>query len=345
MLASEKTKIDNIRLLGRLAIFFALLTLVLFLLSGLAFISMRGMYYFEPFYDIEDDTVDVVFVGSSNAYCAFSPIRLYEKTGLSAQVFGSSNQSCAADYLWAKEAYEAQKYRVLVVEVGSFMNPYGEPKRNIEALNSMKKGKNYFELLRIHGVRGVHVIFPVFYFHDLWRNINNASFAKQPNGELDTFRGYYPIGSHYKEEKIRIIDSEYELNNQLNLEYIDKLLDFCEEKDILPIFVKTTTATDDAWPKWWHDAVASFAETRGVTYIDFNTQENLDAAGILPIDLATDGVHLNISGAHKTTDYIGQYLIGHMERSFTLYDSEDDISEEKIREYYAFMDKVWEDNK
>lgn len=96
------TKKEVCKIIG----FLAVLLMALYGCSLICFRNLRGFNDHEDFYNCEQDTVDVIFVGGSMSYSGFSPMELYEKYGISSYNFGTSNQSMLAGYLWAMEACE-----------------------------------------------------------------------------------------------------------------------------------------------------------------------------------------------------------------------------------------------
>lgn len=327
----------------RIIIFGILLVLALCRLSDMALVNLRGMYNYEPFYEIEKNTVEAVFVGPSTCYCGISPMRLYDQYGISAQVFGSSNQSMLSNYLWAKEAYKSQKYRVLAVEASSVMFPYGEPKRNIAALYSMGKSGTYFELAYRHKFKGINVLLPVIPYHDFWKKIEEYNYQKNPNPETAKLRGFCPIGSHFMEEGILLADSQDGQILSINTEYLDEIVNFCDENQIKLVLFKTAMCNEEQWSSSWHNTIQNYADSRGIEFVDFNTAEYLEAAKLnMQKDVAEDGNHLNISGAHKVTDWFGDYFVNMQNVEWNFYNSDDEFSEEVICEYYQLTNAMLE---
>ena len=102
----KKNKLYRIIIFG--LVFFS----ILFGVSRFFLRFLRPSNNHEYFYSIPENSIDVVFVGSSHSFCCFSPVELYDRYGISSYNFSSSNQSMLASYLWAKEAYDYQKYEV-----------------------------------------------------------------------------------------------------------------------------------------------------------------------------------------------------------------------------------------
>jgi hypothetical protein len=96
-----------------------------------------------------------------------------------------------------------------------------------------------------------------------------------------------------------------------NAEIIEDLNDICIKNDCKLLLVKTPmqiTALEHptSWSKLRHEAARDFAKQYNITFIDLNYDVDIG------IDWAHDtcdhGIHMNLNGAQKVTEYIGDYL-------------------------------------
>ena len=72
---------------------------------------------------LEDNTVDVLFVGSSSIHDGISPMKLYEETNISSYNMSVSGQTMGTNYYMLKYAFETQKPKVVFLNA---LNLYGE---------------------------------------------------------------------------------------------------------------------------------------------------------------------------------------------------------------------------
>ena len=89
--------------------------------------------------------------------------------------------------------------------------------------------------------------------------------------------------------------------------YLDKLTQLCKENDVQLLLVKAPTL----YPYWydeWDQQIEDYAAENDLTYINF-----LDLQDEMGIDWSTDtydgGLHLNLAGAEKMSDYMGKILV------------------------------------
>lgn len=69
------------------------------------------------FYAEDKNSIDVLVVGSSNAFCTIDPLVLYEEEGIAAYDFCSSSQPMNLSLLYVKEAFKKQTPKVVALEV------------------------------------------------------------------------------------------------------------------------------------------------------------------------------------------------------------------------------------
>ena len=101
--------------------FLALLTLILIPLSRLLARKSLALPWntttkISGFYNEEQNQFEVMFFGSSHAYAAFSPLELWEETGVKSYVFATQQQPLWATYTYIKEALKTQSPSLVVVE-------------------------------------------------------------------------------------------------------------------------------------------------------------------------------------------------------------------------------------
>ena len=70
------------------------------------------------FYEEPEDTIEVLFLGSSYTISSVIPIELYEKYGICAYNMGTEQQPVLASYYWLKEVYErhSQSLKTIVFD-------------------------------------------------------------------------------------------------------------------------------------------------------------------------------------------------------------------------------------
>jgi hypothetical protein len=120
-------------------------------------------------------------------------------------------------------------------------------------------------------------------------------------------------------------------------EYLDRITALCKAHDIELLLLKAPSR----YPYWygeWDEQMVNYADEHGLNYIN-----TLELAGEINLDFKADtydaGLHLNLYGAEKLSDYLGNYL----RETYTLEDHRNDsqlsiIWDKKISAYYAMKE-------
>lgn len=74
---------------------------------------------YRGFYQMNKNTVDVLFLGSSHTACGFSPQELYDAYSIRSYNLGSNIQSLWTSYYWLKEALQNQSPKAVVLDIYS----------------------------------------------------------------------------------------------------------------------------------------------------------------------------------------------------------------------------------
>lgn len=319
--------------------FLTVVACLLLLCSKIAFLNLRGFNDHEAFYDCEDDTIDVIFIGGSMAYTSFCPAELYDNYGISSYNFGTSNQSMLAGYLWAMEANEHQNCKVIVAETMAIPMSHGDVATDIRSLFSMGINHNYLQLATVYKRNSYKVLFPIFVLHDSWE-ISDKTFQKVGNESNQYLRGFVPLfsmaGEEYQES---ILDGDQTATEYLKFPYLDCLREYCEEHGIKLILVKTLMASNEInnWNDGYHNVVQKYADTYNIPFIDFNSAKYMEDAGlVISDDVAADLRHMNYSGAQKVTDYLGEYILQLDGIELNLY-RDPKYDYEALEEYYSII--------
>lgn len=75
-----------------------------------------GIYSMTQFYELEENTVDVLVLGSSHAYMSFNTGALWREYGISSYVLTASAQPLWNSYYYLKEALKTQRPKLIVLE-------------------------------------------------------------------------------------------------------------------------------------------------------------------------------------------------------------------------------------
>lgn len=269
------------------------------------------------FYDMPNNSVDVLFLGSSQMFCSINAQKLTKECGISAFDFGSNSEPLPAVYYYLQEALKYQTPKVVGVEVVEYFD--GE-------INYIKIARSYltmplslekYESLKtiLDGNQkeaALYCFIPLFAYHSLWNQINPVkaalslvtSYAKTDN----SLRGFVER-DHIEPSEIAYLqdeEGEYVTPNDKGIKAISDIANLCEEKGIKLFFFK---APSNVWTRTDSKVVKEFMKKNGLTYFEMN--DYLDEIGIDGNTDFYDSGHLNTTGASKATAFMEKYLMEH----------------------------------
>ncbi len=285
---------------------------------------------------------DVIFVGDCEVYESFIPARMWEKHGISSYVRGSAQQLVWQSYHILRETFEYETPKAVVFNVLALK--YGVPQSeafNRMTLDSMKLSK--YKLDAIHDSmtedeNTLDYIFPLLRFHSRIGELGTDDFKyilKSPKMSHSGYlmqKGIVPMTEADAEEGRELLD--YTLP-ETAMEYLEKMRLLCEQNGSELILIKSPT---NSWAYWWYDEwdeqIRAYASEKNLAYYNL-----IDAAEEIGIDYSTDtydaGVHLNVYGAEKLTDYFGELLVRrHGMENLTHTSQAKDAWNIRVEEYY-----------
>lgn len=270
----------------------------------------------DSFYKTEKNSVDALIVGSSSVFVGITPLELYEDFDISAYTRGNSTQAPAITYMNIKETYKYQKPKVVIMGVSSLFANYDVDENKPRLIRGTDDKKISIEKLEVAAYVAsnsdeqnfIDYIFPIFRYHDRWKNITAEDVIDTLYPAHDYMRGQYTV---YKSVPITARDKvdtsvEPEEYNQESWHWYKKAIDYCKKQGSEVVVVYMPTAD---WSYGRYITAKKLMDETGVDYLDFNLEEMITATEIdWSKDFYNDG-HVNLVGAEKITQYIGQYLI------------------------------------
>ncbi|WP_405374979.1 SGNH/GDSL hydrolase family protein [Pseudobutyrivibrio sp.] len=268
--------------------------------------AMIGEYY--------DDPTDhnVVFIGDCELYENISPVYLWENFGINSYIRGSAQQLIWQSYYLAEETVEREHPDVIVFNVLSMK--YNTPQN--EAYNRMTLDGMKWSSSKVDSIKAsmteeesmIEYMFPLLRYHSRWSDLNADDFKYLFRRDKVTFNGYYMrVDEKPADDNIPkgrpIIDYQF---GDTAYQYLDKLTKLCKDNDIELILVKAPSLFPYWYPQW-DKQMEDYAAANDLTYINF-----LDYQDSIGLDWDKDtydgGLHLNLSGAEKLSEYFGQIL-------------------------------------
>ena len=234
-----------------------------------------------------ENSIDVVFIGDSEAYSSFSPLQMWEENGFTSYVCATSQQQLPYGNTLLHRATQNQRPRVVVIETNSVYAPFSADEAILRTLQDA---------------------FPVLEFHDRWKTLTSGDFSADATSTYShDMKGFYlckDVSAADATGYMAPSDDAQEIP-LINKLYLRQMVDYCRKIGAEPLLVSTPSTV--CWNTARHNGMAAFAHELGVSYLDLNT-------GPTKVDINWSaetrdaGDHLNLSGAQKVSNYLGAYL-------------------------------------
>ena len=291
-------------------ILFYILNIILlpeWVINNDATLSTRGIY------EEEKNSLDVVFVGSSNIYNGISPLEIWQETGITSYSYASPEQKIWLSYYAIQELFAYQKPKVIMLDMNEAFADDNLEEDNIRKLfDNMKLGKAKINAINDeflnYGIEDkLSYIFPIIRYHTRWNNLSTKDIKRLFYDYDSTYKGYSLSKSiepfegntdylNYTDETTNI--------NDISLKYLDKIVELCKEQETELVLIDMPSP--NTWSYSRHRAVEEYANSKKIKFLELNC---IDEIGI---DWNTDtqdaGWHLNVNGASKVSRYVANYL-------------------------------------
>jgi len=289
------------------------------------------------YYEEEFDH-DVLFIGDCEVYENYVPAVLWENYGINSYIRGSAQQLIWQSYYLLEDSLRYEKPEVVIFNVLSMK--YNEPQH--EAYNRMTLDGMRWSMSKVNSVRAsmtddeefMEYVFPLLRYHTRITELTNEDVTYLFDRPQVSYNGYYMRVDTKAAENVppgkKLGDYNFGSNAY---EYLDKMTELCKKEGITLILIKAPSL----YPYWydeWEAQIEDYAEKNNLLYINF-----LELKEECELDFSKDtydgGLHLNLWGAIKVTNYLGEVLSS--ECGLENRSGEEHLSsvwDEKLKEYY-----------
>lgn len=245
----------------------------------------------ESFMLEKKNSLDVIFLGDSESYANFSPLHIWNESGITSYVMGVSAQRLCDTYELLKRSVENQDIKLVVLETNCLYRDSSTYSSDDDD-SVMKTASD---------------IFPVLKYHSRWKEFVPGKSASEHSKEERNYKGFrlrFDTEPYTDGEWMHETDAVEEIAEN-NIAYLEQIKSFCDERGIE--FVLISAPSPDCWTYERHNAVGAWADANSVDFLDLNLMDEE-----LGIDWATDtrdaGNHVNYFGAEKVSGYVSVYF-------------------------------------
>lgn len=285
-----------------------LLLAVLLFRIGCALMPARTTYgaVWSSYLQEEPESVDLLILGSSRAYCDLIPAEIYQKTGISAYCNCGPSQTASLTYYYLRESLRTQKPKYVFVEASSLW--YGKNEDHSKTNVLYMPGSINRILAGAACEKGVLelALFPLEEFH---YRIYSFAQDKAPEQDGVMLCGYTPLSKSepQSERRLRIPNVQPENATYLyNLDWFRKMAELCDNEGIQCVFFISPTMLD--YTEAQTERMLADLQALPCRAVEDWT-DLIDGIGINNETDWYDGIHFNQRGAEKFTDFFSNYLL------------------------------------
>lgn len=292
--------------------------------------SMVSQYY------NEEKDHEVIFIGDCEVYANFSPMVMYEESGIKAYVRGSSQQLIWQSYYLLEETLKYETPKVVVLNVNSMRYDRNSTAvseaYNRLMIDNMKWSKMKIDLIKNSMTEEesfISYVFPILRYHSRFDELTKEDFEYLFKNKANTYNGFLvnknvkPVTNLPTQRKL----ANYKFDDEC-YEYLQKITDLCKENRIELVLIKAPSV----YPYWYeeyNEQIEKFAKENNIDF--YNLLDNVEEIGInYQTDTYDGGLHLNLNGATKLSKYFARLLM----KNYGLTDfSGDELYNKKLEEY------------
>lgn len=235
----------------------------------------------------KENTIDTLFLGDSESYTSFIPMKIWKEYGITSYVCGTPSQKLYYTDFFLQKAFQNQKPKLVFLETNAlFRRVYFEDEFN----NKLSE------------------FFPILKYHDRWKTLQKNDWSlKKKYTYTEDAKGYIHNTTKNPASTAGYMTptDQMEVMTDKNMAYLKKIISFCKKNNTKLILVSTPSTKN--WNYKKHNTIEKIAKEYDIGYLDLNTLRKE-----IPIDWNNDtrdkGDHLNYYGAVKVTKYIGKYI-------------------------------------
>lgn len=241
-----------------------------------------------------EDTIDILAIGDSNMQQTFSPMLLWHEKGYTSYTCGSPLQKTWDSYYLLDEFLERQSPRLVIFETDGIFSPRDDTEA--DAANEV-----------VEAMLGE--MFPVVTYHDRWKDLTLQDIMSKPvytwKNERKGFRLDMTVDGEEAAPRDRSKDREKEPMRLAVRLFLDRFAARCQREGIALLFI--TAPSMEGWDMAIHNTMQEYTKKHGIPYLDLNLKQK-DIGIDWEQDTSDGGTHLNLTGSHKVTRFLADYI-------------------------------------
>ena len=287
--------------------------IVYFVIHSLSFRYSDGIMGLDRYYELPDDSVDLLILGSSHAFEDINTAYLFDNYGISSFILAGSIQPMWNTYYYLEEALDYQTPQMIVLEAYTTTLAYDYSdnsriiKNNYGIRNSYRKYQSLKESVSQDEFDDYYLEYRQWHSRYTEMAANNYDcYYEKPLYQYFMGFGVNFKTTEYERNDAKISDESLNMKNKSE-KYYRKIIELCQEKNIPLVIVVSPYIVTQREQKIYNYAEA-IAEEYAVPFVNYNSEEYYD---LLDIDFQSDFAdqgHLNYKGNLKYTQAIAELV-------------------------------------
>ena len=275
-----------------------------------------GIWQMKKFYEENDNSIDVIFLGSSHMFVNANTPTLWDEYGIASYDLGGSVQPYWNTYHYLIEAFKTQKPKVVVFDIftaADVNTEYFAYENVIKNVFGMKLSENKLEAIKDSVTESdrncYYYEYPTFhkrYVDDITKS--DFTYKKSNYRDLNCWKGetlMYRSAPLPRPDDSVINDTTIGELTPKNEEFLRKIIELCKENDTpLLLVLNPYHVLDYQMPVF--NKVQQIATETGTEYINFNLL--YDEIGIDFDNDFSDACHMKYSGSANFSRYLAKEL-------------------------------------
>lgn len=299
------------------------------------------------YYEEEQNSLDVVFVGASNILRYWDPMRAWNEYGFTSRNYATLAMG-GSTYLYAlQDALRTQNPKLVVIEPRMFLNDGAD--KNVGGVRNFLDSLDY-DFFRLQAVNyycenmemtweeAIPYYIDLVHYHDNYAALKEWRHWQLADNRVDkvtdyeqVIKGYHMVGKlvvYDKPAEDVMSEKRADLDSK-SLKIYKDLIEYCQSENIDLLFLSSPwVVTESEMSKL--NTLSDVAQSYGVPFI--NTNRLYDEMGLDFSQDLMDAEHTNILGGDKFTDYMAAYLTDNY-----------DLPDHRGEEAYASWNELYEE--
>lgn len=252
------------------------------------------------FYREPENSLDFVFIGSSQLYAHIAPAVLYRDYGITSYDFAANEQPLWISYYYIKEALKHQRPKAIVLEVFTI---YGDDYEE-EGVNHINLDDLPWSMNKVHAILdGVpkelqySYFFELAKYHSTWSGFYEGKYAYTFQNPVNVNKGYSPFvvyGEYEQGAKEEVVNCKDCVPiPERAKEWLLNIIELCRKEEVDLIFLKTPNGNRER--QMLYNSLEAFSMEQNVPFLNLNTVLDGEA-------------HVNVLQAERITQHVGSFL-------------------------------------